>query len=62
MTLRGLHRLGKETGWLWSGGIFWFRVFGWGIWKAKTHTPRLLRPGKPPNLPKSILDAWRTNR
>lgn len=46
--LRGQHRLGQATGWVWSGGVFWFRVCGWGFYRIRGKRPQLLRPGQPP--------------
>jgi hypothetical protein len=34
--------------WVWRGGIFWMRVFGWGFYRIRGERPYLLRPGKPP--------------
>lgn len=48
MSLRGQHRLWRGTGWVWVGGIFWARVFGWGVYRIRGERPYLLRPGRPP--------------
>ena len=48
MKLRGQHYFGWNTGWVCHGGIFWFRVLGFGAYRIRGERPYLLVPGRPP--------------
>jgi hypothetical protein len=48
---------GHGTGWVKRGGIFWFRVFGWGLYRIRGERPYLLRPGQGPRRAANLL--WR---
>ena len=55
MRLHGQHHLFGATGWFWQGGIFWFRIGGWGLYRVRGERPYLLRRGQPPRRPANLL-------
>lgn len=52
--LDGQHYFGCGTGWIRSGGVFWFRVCGWGMYRVRGERPYLLRPGVPPKRNRGV--------